>query len=345
MAWYLLVAALVNTGYFTVHALWISKLFYNIERQSSAPMGRMFSQPMGSKANGEQITRLLDHSTGPLVRHSLFILEALCAVFGYMLISFRWGANSQLCQPEVYWATHALVITALVIIVFSTLTFVFSVLVSVYSSSPWVQDFFGSFWEARLLAKMRKEEEREAQEEAARKLQKAQEEAAGASALDEWEAFQQGQNEDRARHDAIMAHHENYLQAVSQPPPRPPHGHDIEEDDEPLIVWSDNDFKDEYQRSFQRVDYVPLRVPLSPVSVGMLPPIMITGAPTQSAFAPIYSNSQVFAQTSVQLPNSSPVLGSHELRVPSAGMMPSTTSTIYTPPPPLATDRGVQPFQ
>jgi len=250
MAWFLLVAPLVNVAYFTIHALWISRLFFNIENQSSATMGRMFSTSNEKQAGADNVTQIINAATAPFPRHLLLVLEGCCAVFGYMLITFRDGANSQFCQPEVYWATTALVITVAVVIVFSALTFCLSILIGVYATAPWVQDFAGSFWENRLLAKAANLEQKEAQEAAA--YVKAQESQAKfeadqeQNATTEWEDFQNDYADEREKHDAIMQEHYQYEEAASQaPPPRYavetilPSALDEEPDE--LVIWGDDE--------------------------------------------------------------------------------------------------------
>jgi len=203
MAWFLPVAAAVNTAYFTVHALWLSRLFFTVENPGAPPMGRMFSSY--SSRQSDRLNNTLSIITSASFRYLLLFCEAVCAVFGYMLITFRWGANSQFCHPEVYWATTALVVTVGIIIVFTFLSTLFTLLIGAYSSSPWVQDFVRSFWDARMLAKARKHE---AAENRANALVKKKEQEANYEA--EFNAWAAGYDQDmeeqrqRWRHKTIL---------------------------------------------------------------------------------------------------------------------------------------------
>lgn len=251
MAWYLPIASVINVAFFSVHALWAGRLFFNLEGRSSAPMGRMF---LNSKDKGEKIDVLAGqvHSlTGIMSRHALLALEIACAVFGYVFISFRYGANSQFCQPEVYWATFALVITDAVIVVFSALALCFSLVIGAYSNSTWVQDFTGSFTDNSLLTRAAKYEERDARETAEWKVtqQSLKEDVVQET---EWQDFQQHFAEEREYHDAIMEEHAQYQQAVAEAPPK---RYAVEEvdpsalaamqdtgrSDGPLVIWGDDE--------------------------------------------------------------------------------------------------------
>lgn len=314
MAWFLLVAPLVNTAYFTVHALWITKLFFSIDNEPTGSMGRMFD---GSKEKqleeNDKLTGILNLVTSITPRYILFFMEAACAVFGYMLITFRWGANSQFCQPEVYWATTAFVATVAIVIIFSGLTFVFSVFISVYSTVPWVQDFFGSFREARLLTKMAKEEEKEAQEAAAWRLQQGAVEED--KEVNEWTDFQQDFEEDRARHAAIMQEHADYVEEhTREKPPK----HPREEEDKPLVVWGDDE-SEEGNKEDSR-----------PVITSSLAAL---NAQVDSRSGDQRWSSQGFAMPFAQRPNSAPVITTSQLLLVPNGNIPGTASTLYTPPP------------
>jgi len=210
MAWFLPVAAAVNTAFFTVHALWLIRLFFTLEMQVAAPMGRMFSMTSETEklASCDRLNHILGVITSASFRYLLLFFEVVSAVFGYMLITFRWGANSQFCHPGVYWATTALVVTVGIIIVFAFLALLFTVLITAYSSSPWVKDFVRSFWDARMLAKSRKHEaeEHRANALARKKAQEANYEAE----FDSWAA---DYDQDGRAASAIQSH-------LSDPPDR-----------------------------------------------------------------------------------------------------------------------------
>jgi len=261
MVWFILLAPVINLFYFTSQALWVSKLSFSVEKQ--APMGRMFSfASLDASMDQEDapgkygITRIFNFASHSVVRLVLFILEVACAIFGYLLITFRWGANSQFCQPEVYWTTTALVVTVAIIIVFTGLAFICSVLVRAFSISPWIQDFVESFWEAEVLARMRMAEKR------AEKAQKEREAADKAQEdYNEWVTFHDEYEEDRQRHQMIMEEHAYYQAATKTAPPAreefmvpkamPVYQENLE-DSEPLIVWRD-DTPLPTQRSFEEL--------------------------------------------------------------------------------------------
>jgi len=201
MAWFLVAASAVNTLYFASHALWISRLFFKLEREISFPIGRMFAlaDEMHKLASCDRMTAIINLCTDPTIRHMLLWLEALCAVFGYMFITFRGGANSQFCHPEVYWATTALVATAAIMIVFTFLAFVFSVLIGVYSVSPWVQDFVQSFRDARVMKKMTRMEEEEKAFEAFLKKKEAEVTCSYEAEFDAWRADMDIEKEEACR--------------------------------------------------------------------------------------------------------------------------------------------------
>jgi len=159
MVWFLFVAPLINSAYFIVNALWIGKIFYCIDKQ--APMGRMFkiSKELQKDDGGCWI---MDYAISASSRYLLFSIEVISAIWGYLLISFRWGANSQYCQPEVYWGTTALVFSAAIIVVFSALACSCSIFLRVCTTSRWMQDFADSFYEGGLHAKAKAMEKKEA---------------------------------------------------------------------------------------------------------------------------------------------------------------------------------------
>merc|ERR1719198_1294758 len=145
----------------------------------------------------------------------LLFLEVLAALFGYMLITFRWGANSQFCQPEVYWATTALVVTVAIIIVFTFLTFLGCLFIGVFSISPWVQDFVRSFKDARLMAKISKHEEEERLADAAARREAA--ETNYEAEFNAWASdYDQDIQEQNRQHQAILEEHVRYLQTVKE---------------------------------------------------------------------------------------------------------------------------------
>jgi len=251
MAWYLPIASVINVAFFSVHALWAGRLFFNLEGRSSAPMGRMF---LNSKDKGEKIDVLAGkvHSLSGF-RHPLLALEIACAVFGYMLLSFRYGSNSQFCQPEVYWATFALVITDAVIVVFSALAICCSLVVGAGSNSLWFQDFTGSFTDNRLLTRAAKYEEKDKRETAE---WKATQQSLKAEVVQERadlaEHIHQHYAEEREYHDAIMEEHAQYQEAVAEALPK---RYAVEEvdpsalaamqddgrSDGPLVIWGDDE--------------------------------------------------------------------------------------------------------
>jgi len=213
MVWYLLVAPAINVLYFTSHALWASRLFFKVEQQ--APMGRMLNLSVieDEKAGSDASSHIFNIACNPLIRYTLVVLEAAAAVFGYLLITFRWGANSQFCQPEVYWATTALVVTVSIAIVFSALAFICSICVGSSSRSPWIQDFVESFYEAELLSKMarhEKEEERMAARANAAAIEQYQ--------FEEWSMHVDEHEEARRRHEESMRAHDEYLAVTSEKP-------------------------------------------------------------------------------------------------------------------------------
>merc|ERR1719198_1426258 len=131
-------------------------MFYALESAPMAPMGRMFSAV--EKQGGRDILMYwVGIATARLTRWILFVLELLCAITGYWFVTFRWGVNSQLCRPTVYWATDALTKTAAIVVIFGFLTIFYSFFIHAYLMSPWVLDFFGSF----RAAKMEREEQDE----------------------------------------------------------------------------------------------------------------------------------------------------------------------------------------
>jgi hypothetical protein len=317
MAWFLLIVPIINTAYFTSHALWITKLFHSIEMQPTGPMGRMLA-PSFEKQVDDTVSFLVNVMTSWTTRYALLFMEVVCALFGYTLISFRWGVNSQLCQPEVYWATYALVMTVGIVILFTSLTCVCSILVGVYSTAPWAQDFFGSFWEARMLSKMKKDE---AEEALAWKAQlAADEEASQFEHMDdwghEWEDFTQSFEEERQKHEALMAEHEKYVAAVSAAPPERP-------EEKPLVVWDDDE--EEVQTH-------------SPVMAKARPVVLSSSLAAVNAQVDMNPRqrwtSQGFASPFAQRPNSSPVITTSQPLVLGSNqfMMPASASTLYTPP-------------
>jgi len=346
MSWFLLVAPIINTAFFTVHALWVSRLFFNIEQQVSAPMGRMFSQAAETQklASSDKLTNILNIVTGAAPRHGLLFLEAMCAVLGYMFITFRYGSNSNVCQPEVYWATTAFVVANGIIIVFTALAWISSVIISVYSTSPWVNDFAGSFQSNDLKEKAAEYDERDANEEKAF----AYEQAAAAGAIpeaefNEWDDFQGGFEEDRCRHDEITAEHSRYQETVSQTPPVwPP----VEAED-PLVIWGDDDSSNLPVPQTMQASMNPSAQISSQFATIVGPPSM---GPSSSPFqasrvfnsGPITSSmvavnnqidnpispqqwpSQGFAMPFAQRPNSAPILTTGQL---------APASTIYTQQP------------
>jgi hypothetical protein len=209
MVWFLLAAPVINSAYFIVNALWVGKLFYCIDKQ--APMGRMFNLSR-ELVKDEGGCWIMDWAISAHTRYFVLALEILSALFGYLLISFRWGANSHFCQPEAYWATTALVYTAAIIVVFSFLACTCSICLRLFTMSNWMQDFADSFYEGRLHSKAKAMEKREtkARLEELHRAKKAREE-------DEFLAWYKQQQ------DAI----EEETQAVSAPvehfsPPPPP---------------------------------------------------------------------------------------------------------------------------
>lgn len=271
MAWFLLVAPLVNMLYFSVHALWISKMFFHIESQPNYTMGRMFTQSKEKQylaGKEDKLTQFLRHATSTYCRWGLLILEVLCGVFGYLLVTFRMGANSQLCQPDVYWATNALVITVAIVIFFTGLTFACSICIGLYSQSPWLQDFYSSFCETRLLETMAKEEYQDARDwDAFRSQQIADAEAA--ENFDEWADFQQSLKDDHDRHQHILSEHVKYVKATSVPPP------ERFQEDKPLVVWDDEEVAEEFSAMLG---------PVTQVQSTMLPPILVQGSPAPTTF-------------------------------------------------------------
>lgn len=346
MTWLLFVAPLLNTVYFAVHALWISQLFFRLETQSSGSLGRMFT-PQPEKKGSDTFTRVLNFATSSSFRHALFFLEVLFVIFGYLLITYRWGSNSQYCHPEVYWATTALVIAAAIIVAFSTLTFIFTVVLGVYSQSPWVQDFFGSFQEAKayvVLSKMKKEEDAEAEENAG--VSKDGEvlpnttPSGWEATVQEWESLEQDFASDRERHEAIMREHENYVSLVNSAKP-PTHPNEMEED--PLVIWGDDESQDGNQGARPEPVTMPRAVynasmPGNSVQVVTMPPTDSMAA-INAQFdqrQPTWA-SQGFAMPFAQRPSSAPVLPTSEGYMTASGTMhPPTASTIYTQPYPQA---------
>merc|ERR1719453_1830810 len=148
------------------------------------------SDDMLMLARSDLLTSVLNIITDTFIRQMLLFLEVVCAIFGYMLITFRYGANSQFCQPTVYWATTALVSTVVILIVFTGLAFVCSVLVALSTKSPWLRDFMDSFYDAGVLAKIRRMERRERDEDRAEKARKQQE-----SCEEEFDAWQHTQED------------------------------------------------------------------------------------------------------------------------------------------------------
>lgn len=359
MSWFLLVAPIINTAFFIVHALWVSRLFFNVEQQASAPMGRMFGQSAETQklASSDRLTNILNIVTGAAPRHAVLFLEAMCAVFGYMFITFRYGSNSQQCQPEVYWATTAFVVANGIIIVFTALAWIFSVIISVYSISPWVQDFAGSFRSNDLKSKAAEYDEKDAMEE----QQYAWEQAAAAGKIpepevNEWDDFQQGFEEERRQYDEIAAGHARYQETVGEKPPVRP----LVEAEDPLVIWADDDdssnlpvpqtmqasMNPSAQISSQFATIV--GAPSSPFQASR---VFNSGPITDSPFqgsrvfnsGPITNSmvvlnnqidnpispqqwpSQGFAMPFAQRPNSAPIL--------TTGQLAPTASTIYTPQP------------
>lgn len=234
MTWFLLVAPAINLLYFSAHALWISKLSFSVEKQ--APMGRMFNladkDMPDSGADG--LTRIFNFASHSVTRLVLLLLEVACAVFGYFLVTYRYGRNSQTCQPEVYWTTTALVASVTIVIVFTALAFICSVLIRVFSVSGWVQDFAESFRGGPIFKKG--EEIWVTSEEKEDKVQEEED-------YNEWATCVQ---EERQKHDEIMQEHYEYQKAVSELLPAraqqtlPRFEEDDEPDDEPLIIWPDD---------------------------------------------------------------------------------------------------------
>jgi hypothetical protein len=229
MLGFLLIAPLVNLLYFTAHALWISKLSFSVEKQ--APMGRMFSlsNDVSEEADNNADSLLFGCASNALIRHILLCLEVGAAIFGYLLVTFRWGANSQYCQPEVYWATTALMVTSGIILVFTALAFICSVLVRAFSISPWMEDFVGSFWE------FRDKEEAVENEEV---------EVSGDLPWEEEWVDAYDLSEERDKYEETLEIHEEYRQEVSESPPAREQTslvpvHEEDDADDPLIIWGD----------------------------------------------------------------------------------------------------------
>lgn len=351
MSWFLLVAPIINTAFFTVHALWVSRLFFNIEQQVSAPMGRMFSQSAETQklASSDRLNNILNIVTGAAPRHGVLFLEAMCAVFGYMFITFRYGVNSQLCHPDVYWATTAFVVTNGIIIVFTALAWISSVVISVYSTSPWVEDFAGSFRSNDLKEKAADYDQRDAEEAQVYAYEKAVD--AGQlpeEEVNEWDDFQGGFEEDRRRHGEITAEHAKYQEFVSEKAPVwPP-----VENEDPLVIWGDDEDSSNLpvpqtmqasmtpsaQISSQFATIV--GEPSSPFQPSR---VFQSGPITNSMIAvnnqidnPIEQQqwpSQGFAMPFAQRPNSAPIL--------TTGQLAPTASTIYTPQPQPAFGRSI----
>jgi len=254
-----------------VHALWMSKMFFHIESQPNYTMGRMFTQSKEKQylaGKEDKLTQFLRHATSTYCRWGLLILEVLCGVFGYLLVTFRMGANSQFCQPDVYWATNALVITVAIVIFFTGLAFACSICIGVYSQSPWLQDFYSSFWETHLLDTMAKEEYQDARDwDAFRSQQIA--DAEEAENFDEWADFQQSLKDDHDRHQHILSEHVKYVKATSMPPP------ERFQEDKPLVVWDDEEVAE---------DFSAMLGPVTQVQSTILPPILVQGSPAPTTF-------------------------------------------------------------
>jgi len=216
MTWFIFVAPAVNFLYFTAHAIWISRIFFSVEQQ--APMGRMFSLGImpDNHPGHDAVTRITNIASHSGARQVLFILELMCAIIGYTLITFRWGANAQYCQPEVYWATVALCVTVTIVIVFTTLAFVCSIIIRACSVSPWLEDFADSFWQGSLEAKISRNEAREQRMGAKAQAKAAQDEYE--DQFKQWLAFHEEHAEERKRHEEIHSEHQAYLEATKGAP-------------------------------------------------------------------------------------------------------------------------------
>merc|ERR1719253_1293923 len=357
MTWFLLVAPIVNTLYFGAHAMWLSKLFFNIESEPTGFMGRMLLPGFSmDKNSNDPVGRIFSFASTPLYRHTLFFLQVVCAISGYMLISFRYGSNSQFCHPEVYWATTALVATSVIIIVFASLAFVCSVVVGIYATAPWLQDFLSSFREDSLLPKMRREEQLEKEEaKAARMKAAAQPESNGHWGDADWSNFQDQFEEERKRHEAIMAEHAAYNEAMKQKAPQHPRHalplapEAVEEDETPLLIWDDSVSEQDMQEPASvtasgALDPVTDARSTSPLSsqnrlispfAGMIPGV-IRSQPVimSSSLSPLTSqvanvrqqwSSERFTMAYAQRPSSAPVLmSSQTYAIASGAVIPAT---------------------
>mmetsp|Transcript_132304 Transcript_132304/g.254778 ORF Transcript_132304/g.254778 Transcript_132304/m.254778 type:complete len:695 (-) Transcript_132304:116-2200(-) len=173
--WYIITTPIVNLAYFFVQTIWASHVFFGVEKQ--AQMGRMLNRPtlVSIPRDGGILGTMASKFIQPSVRHAVFSLEVMNTCMGIWFVSFRSGANSHYCKPEIYWITLANCLCNCIVVLFTALAFFCSLCVKNISNDPWAKDFSDSFHSSSR-AVMRREQKAVAQqmaEAAARKAQAA----------------------------------------------------------------------------------------------------------------------------------------------------------------------------
>lgn len=207
MVWYVFAAPIVNALYFVVNGLWLSQLFYCIEKQADRGAAFKLINEIDQEDGPCKTLRIL---TSAVSRYIVFVLQLFSVVFGYMFITFRYRRNSQLCQPEVYWSATALFYTSIIVMVFTALAAICSVLLRICTTSPWLQDCVDSFYEGSLAAKAEALEKREAEEEAEAKA-KAKNKTYEDEFDDWYEREQKALEEEEEEWEEVRKRHEDHL--------------------------------------------------------------------------------------------------------------------------------------
>lgn len=151
MIWYLLLAPFVFMFAVASQAVWAIDYVPSTEKQ--VPMGRMLNTPSPDQATGGPRAAASARAgmASPVTRRTLLILEVVATLLGLALV-FLSGGTSEVCEPEVWWASAVLVSMGLLGLLMMTLGAALVILALCTVGAvriPWAKDVAASFWSGR----------------------------------------------------------------------------------------------------------------------------------------------------------------------------------------------------